>query len=107
VRAAKLKILAPQKLAKDCLSVVGFPSFLTKHKGMLMRFKLTLDSLLEKDSPEKVSKVACQGVSGMVVVDDYYVAESLLSTSSCSKSRMRSSHSKVLAAVEREKQKGE
>ncbi len=59
LRAAKIKILAPQKLAKDCLSDVGFPPFLTKHKAMLVRFKRTLDSLREQDcSPEKASKVA-------------------------------------------------
>jgi hypothetical protein len=58
--AAKIKILAPQKLAKDCLSDVGFPPCLTKHKGMLVRFKRTLDRplLLDSDSPEKASKVA-------------------------------------------------
>ena len=38
LRAAKIKILAPQKLAKDCLSDVGFSPFLTKHKAMLVRF---------------------------------------------------------------------
>jgi len=41
VRAAK--ILAPQKLAKDCLSDVGFPPFLTKHKAMLVRFIFVAD----------------------------------------------------------------
>ena len=41
--AAKIKILAPQKLAKDCLSDVGFPPFLTKHKAMLVRFKRTIE----------------------------------------------------------------
>ena len=41
VGAAKIKILAPQKLAKDCLSDVGFPLFLTKDKAMLVRFKRT------------------------------------------------------------------
>jgi hypothetical protein len=40
-RAAKIKILAPQKLAKDCLSDVSFPPFLTNHKAMLVRFKRT------------------------------------------------------------------
>jgi hypothetical protein len=39
VRAAKIKILAAQKLAKDCLSDVGFSPFLTMHKTMLMRFQ--------------------------------------------------------------------
>ena len=38
VRAAKIKILAPQRLAKDCLSDVGVPPFLTKNKAMLVRF---------------------------------------------------------------------
>jgi hypothetical protein len=33
VRAAKDKILAPQKLAKDCLSDVGLPPFLTNTRG--------------------------------------------------------------------------
>ncbi len=85
LRAAKIKILAPQKLAKDCLSDVGFPPFLTKHKHMLVRFKRTLDRLLlDSDSPEKAWKVARRGVTGMVVVDDYSVAESL-STSSPSR----------------------
>jgi hypothetical protein len=86
-RAAKIKMLAPQKLAKDCLSDVGFPPFLTKHKGMLVRFKCTLDKLLliDGDSPKKATKVARRGVPGMVVVDDYSVAESL-STSSPSSS---------------------
>jgi hypothetical protein len=81
LRAAKIKILAPQKLAKDCLTDVGFPPFLTKHKAMLVRFKRTLDSclLLDSDSPEKAWKVARRGVPGMVVVDHYSVAE-LLST---------------------------
>jgi hypothetical protein len=48
-----------------------------------MRFKCTLDRLLLLDSysPEKPSRVGCQGVPGMVVVDDYSVAE-LVSTSS-------------------------
>ncbi len=41
VRPAKIKILAPQKLAKDCLSDVGFPPFFTKHRAMLVRFKRT------------------------------------------------------------------
>jgi hypothetical protein len=41
VQAANIKILAPQKLAKDCLLDVGFPPFLTKHKVMLVRFKRT------------------------------------------------------------------
>jgi hypothetical protein len=41
LRAAKIKILAPQKLAKDCLSNVSFPPFLTNHKAMLVRFKRT------------------------------------------------------------------
>jgi hypothetical protein len=41
VRAAKIKILAPQKLSKDCLSNAGFPPFLRKHKAMLVRFKPT------------------------------------------------------------------
>jgi hypothetical protein len=31
--------MSPQKLAKDCLSNVGFPPFLTQHKAMLVRFK--------------------------------------------------------------------
>jgi hypothetical protein len=76
-------MLAPQKLAKDCLSDVGFRPFLTKHKGMLVHFKRTLDKLLltDSDSPKKATKVAHPGVPGMVVVDDYSVAESL-STSS-------------------------
>jgi hypothetical protein len=79
LRPAKIKIMAPQKLAKNCLLDVGFPPFLTKHKGMLVRFNRTLDwfLLLDRDSPEKASTVACQGVPGMVVVDDYLVAESL------------------------------
>jgi hypothetical protein len=84
VRAAKIKILAPQKLAKDCLSDVGFPPFLTKHKGMLVRFKRTLDNLLENNSsPTRASKVARhEGVPGMAVVDgSYSVAESLSSMS--------------------------
>jgi hypothetical protein len=38
VRAAEIKILAPQKLAKDCLPDVGFSPFLTKNKTMLVRF---------------------------------------------------------------------
>jgi hypothetical protein len=82
-RAAKIKMLAPQKLAKDCLSDAGFLPFLTKHKGMLVRFKRTLDKLLliDGNSPKKATKVARRGVPGMVVVDDYSVAESL-STSS-------------------------
>jgi hypothetical protein len=82
-RAAKIKMLAPQKLAKDCLSDVGFPPFFTKHKGILVRFKRTLDKLLllDGDSPKKATKVARRGVPGMVVVNDYSVAESL-STSS-------------------------
>jgi hypothetical protein len=59
VRATKIKILAPQKLAKDCLSDVGFPPIFTKHKGMLVRFKRTLDKLLlDSNSPDKASKVA-------------------------------------------------
>jgi hypothetical protein len=41
VRASYIKILAPQKLAKDCLSDVGFPPFFTKHKAMLVCFKRT------------------------------------------------------------------
>ena len=82
LRAAKIKILAPQKLAKDCLTDVGFPPFLTKHKAMLVRFKRTLDSLRLDNSTEKVWKVARRGVPGMVVVDNYSVAESLLTTSS-------------------------
>jgi hypothetical protein len=41
VQAAKIKILAPQKLAKDCLSGVCFLSFLTKDKAILVRFKRT------------------------------------------------------------------
>jgi hypothetical protein len=41
VVAAEIKIMAPQKLAKDCLSDVGFPLFLTKDKAMLVRFKRT------------------------------------------------------------------
>jgi hypothetical protein len=83
LRASKIKILAPQKLAKDCLSDVGFPPFLTKHKGMLVRFKRTLGRLLlvDSNSPEKASKVACRGVPGMVVVDHYSVAESLSTNS--------------------------
>jgi hypothetical protein len=82
-QAAKIKMLAPQKLAKDCLSDVGFPPFLTKHKAMLVRFKRTLDKLLliDDDFPKKATKVARRGVPGMVVVDDYSVTESL-STSS-------------------------
>jgi hypothetical protein len=81
--AAKFKVLAPQKVAKDCLSDVSFPPFLTKHKGMLVHFKRTLDSLLANNSPEKAWKVARRGVPGMVVVDNYSVAESLLFTSTC------------------------
>jgi hypothetical protein len=45
VRAAKIKILAPQKLSRDCLSDVGFPPFLTTNKAMHMRFKRTPDRL--------------------------------------------------------------
>jgi hypothetical protein len=84
VRAAKIKILAPQELAKDCLSDVGFQPFFTKHEGVLACFKRTLDRLLllDSNSTEKASKVACQGVPGMVVVNNYSVAELLLSTSS-------------------------
>jgi hypothetical protein len=41
VRAAKIKILAPQKLAKYCLSDLSFPPFLRKHKAILVRFKRT------------------------------------------------------------------
>jgi hypothetical protein len=61
VKAAKIKMLAPQKLTKDCLSDVGFAPLLTKHKVMLNRFKRTLDRLLplDGDLPEKASKVAC------------------------------------------------
>jgi hypothetical protein len=83
LRAVKIKILAPQKLAKDCLSDVGFPPFFRKHKEMLVRFKRTPDRLLllDNNSPEKASKVARRGVPGMVVVDNYLVAE-LLSTNS-------------------------
>jgi hypothetical protein len=33
VQAAKIKILAPQKLAKDCLSNIGFPPFFDKAQG--------------------------------------------------------------------------
>jgi hypothetical protein len=98
--AAKIKILAPQKLAKDCLSDVGFPPFLTKHKGMLARFKRTLDQLLllDSDSPEKASKVARQGVPGMVVVDDYPVAESLSTNSPCVFASLSSKKSKKSAS---------
>jgi hypothetical protein len=45
VRAAKIKILAPQKLSSDCLADVGFPPFLTTNKAMHMRFKRTPDRL--------------------------------------------------------------
>jgi hypothetical protein len=41
VQEAKIKILAPQKLANDCLSYVGFPPFLTNHKAMLVCFERT------------------------------------------------------------------
>jgi hypothetical protein len=41
VQAAYIKILAPDKLAKDCLLDVGFPPSFTKHKAMLVRFKAT------------------------------------------------------------------
>jgi hypothetical protein len=66
--------MAPQKLAKDCLSDI---------KGLLVLFKRTLDRLLllDSDSPEKALKVARRGVPGMLVVNDYSVAE-LLSTNS-------------------------
>jgi hypothetical protein len=39
--AAYIKILVPQKLAKDCLSDVGFPPFFMKQKAMLVCFKHT------------------------------------------------------------------
>jgi hypothetical protein len=45
VRPAKIKILAPQKLSRDCLSDVGFPPFLTTNKATHMRFKRALDRL--------------------------------------------------------------
>ena len=100
VRAAKIKILAPQKLAKDCLSDVGFPPFLTKNKAMLVRFKRTLDTLLENNSPKK-AKVADQGVPGMVVVDGYSVADSLSTSSSRSFASSSSSNKKSALSVSR------
>jgi hypothetical protein len=45
---------------------------------MLVRFKRTLDSLLVNNSPEMACRVARRGVPGMVVVDDYSLAESAL-----------------------------
>jgi hypothetical protein len=76
LRAAKIKILAPQKLIKECLSDVGFLPFLTTHGTMVMRFKRTLANL-EEDTPGKASKVARQGVPGMVVVGGASLVESL------------------------------
>jgi hypothetical protein len=79
--AAKIQILAPQKLIKECLSDVGFPPFLMTHNTMVMRVKCTRDSL-EEDTPEKASKVAHRGVpAGIVVVGGSSLVESLSSPS--------------------------
>jgi hypothetical protein len=66
LRAAKIKILAPQKLAKDCLSD-RYSRLRTR--GDALRFKHTLDSLLETNKPEKAPKVSRRGVPGLVLVD--------------------------------------
>jgi hypothetical protein len=61
-----------------------------------VRFKCTLDSLLVNNSLVKAWQVARRGVPGTVVIDDYSVAESLLSDKSspsfaCSSSRKSAS----------------
>jgi hypothetical protein len=57
-----------------------------------VRFKRTLDSLLENNTREKESKVSRRGVPGMVVVDGYSVVESLSSPSfACSSSKKSAS----------------
>ena len=58
VQSENIKILYPQKLAKDCLSDIGFPPFLTKHKAVLMQFGLTLDILLNNNTPKKALEVS-------------------------------------------------
>jgi hypothetical protein len=53
VRASRIKMLAPQKLA----------AFLMKHKGILVRFKATLDILLLLDSNSSKNVKGCSSRS--------------------------------------------
>ena len=81
VQVENIKILYPQKLAKYCLSDIGFPPFLMKHKAVLMQFGLALDIIINNDTAKKALEVYHKLLSGVVVVVGYYVADSL-STSS-------------------------